>query len=250
MNGIAADEIYGVLQPFFNKLEARDALSEEEKRALVAAARQELTFGAGDDLAREGDRPHRSMLLVAGFAIRYRIVAQGERQIVAIHVPGDFIDLQSFLLKEMDHSLAALTHARVYTYPHENLAGLTENYPHLTRLLWLHTLLDAAIQREWIVGLGRLSAASRTAHLVCEIFVRLQTNGLAAGSKISLPMTQATLADALGLSTVHVNRVIQELRQRNLVSWEGTQIEVLDWDGLRRTGEFDDRYLHLVREPR
>ncbi|WIJ25959.1 Crp/Fnr family transcriptional regulator [Devosia sp. RR2S18] len=250
MNGTAADELYGVLQPFFNKLEARDALSEEEKRALVAAARQELKFSGGDDIVREGERPQRSMLLVSGFAIRYRVVAQGQRQILAIHIPGDFIDLQSFLLKEMDHSLAAVNGVRIYTYPHENLARLTESYSHLTRLLWLHTLLDAASQREWIVGLGRLSAVSRTAHLICEMYVRLKTNGLADALTFSFPMTQAALADALGLSTVHVNRVLQELRQRNLVSWEGTQIEVLDWDGLRHLGEFDDRYLHLVREPR
>lgn len=245
-----AATIEDLLQPFFRRMMVRDDLGADERRAIVEAADQRIAFSAGDDLVAEGERPVRSMLVVQGYTCRYRMLSQGERQITAIHVPGDFVDLHSFLLKEMDHSVGALTDCAVITFPHERLVRVTERFPHLTRLLWLLTLLDGSIHREWLVVMGRLSAPQRTAHLLCEIYTRLQSLGLATGNRFSFPVTQAALADAVGISTVHVNRVLQELRQRNLIVWEGGWVEVPDWEALVKAGDFEDLYLHLVRESR
>ena len=239
-----------LLQPFFRKIRLRDELGIEEQRAIAAAADRRVRFGAGEDLVQEGSRPTHSMLVAEGFTCRYRLVAEGERQLTAIHLPGDFVDLHSFLLKEMDHSVGALTDCTIITFPHERLVKVTERFPHLTRLLWLLTLLDGSIHREWLIGMGRLSAPQRTAHLMCELYTRLEVLGLAAGHRFNLPVTQAAVADAVGISTVHINRVLQEMRQRNLISWDGGFVEILDWDALAEAGEFDDLYLHLIQERR
>jgi CRP-like cAMP-binding protein len=239
-----------LLQPFFRKILLRDQLGIEEQRAIAAAADHRVRFVAGEDLVREGSRPTHSMLVAEGFTCRYRVVREGERQLTAIHLPGDFVDLHSFLLKEMDHSVGALTDCTIITFPHERLVKVTERFPHLTRLLWLLTLLDGAIHREWLIGMGRLSAPQRTAHLMCELYTRLEALGLVANHRFNFPVTQAAVADAVGISAVHVNRVLQELRQRDLISWDGGFVEILDWNLLAEVGEFDDLYLHLIQEPR
>lgn len=244
------ETVEGLLQPLFRKIMLRDHLGIEEQKAIIAAADRRLDFVAGEDLVAEGSRPVHSMLVVQGFTCRYRLLSDGERQLTAIHLPGDFVDLHSFLLKEMDHSLGALTAATIITFPHERLVRVTERYPHLTRLLWLLTLLDGAIHREWLVGMGRLSATQRTAHLLCETYTRLRALGLASNNRFNLPITQAHLAQAVGISTVHVNRVLQELRQRELIAWDGGEVEIRDWNTLAALAEFDELYLHLVQEPR
>lgn len=243
-------DVSELLQPFFDKIRLRDSLGEEEQQAIVAAAEGMQHYAAGEDLVSEGDRPVRSMLVASGFTCRYRVLSEGGRQITAIHSAGDFVDLHSFLIKEMDHSVGALTPCSIITFPHERLVKVTERFPHLTRLLWLLTLLDGAIHREWLVGMGRLSAAQRTAHLICETYTRLSAIGLVRERRFSFPITQAALADAIGISTVHINRVLQELRQSGLIVWEGGHVEILDWPGLVAAAQFDDRYLHLIRESR
>ena len=242
-----ADEI----SAFIRKLERRDVGSPEEKAALIAAAGSIEVFAAGSDLVSEGDRPTRSMLVAQGFTTRYRLMADGTRQITAIHLPGDFVDLHSFLLKTMDHAVGALSSCRVVTFPHANLKVITEQYPHLTRMLWLMTLLDAAIHREWIVAMGRRSALEQMAHLLCEIFTRLSVVGLGdRHSELILPINQTELGDSLGLSTVHVNRTLQQLRAEQLIIWQGQSVRILDWDRLASIAEFDAAYLHLDAEPR
>lgn len=243
-------DVEELLEPFFRKITARDSLGPEERAALVAAADERVVFAAGEDLVAEGQRPAKSMLVASGFTCRYRLLAGGERQLTAIHVPGDFVDLHSFLVKRMDHSVGALTPCVVYTFPHERLVDVTERYPHLTRILWLLTLLDAAIHREWLVGMGRLSALQRAAHLICELYARLRIIGRAANDSFELPITQASLADALGISAVHSNRVLQDLRRQGLIVWDGGLLRIVDWQGLTALAEFDDGYLHLVQESR
>jgi CRP-like cAMP-binding protein len=236
---------------FISKLERRDRLSAEERAALLAAAGPIQTFPAGSDLVREGDRPDHSMLVAEGFTTRYRLLADGARQITAIHVPGDFVDLHSFLLKTMDHAVGALSTCRVVTFPHANLRAITERHPHLARLLWLMTLLDSAIHREWIVAMGRRSALEQMAHLLCEIFTRLAVIGHGAiDRELMLPINQTELGDTLGLSTVHVNRTLQQLRAERLISWQGQTVRILDWGRLATVAEFDPAYLHLDAEPR
>ena len=236
--------------PFFAKLGLRDEVGSDEHAAIIASAGEALRFAPGEDLVREGDRPGRSVLLTEGFACRYRLQDDGSRQIIAINLPGDFVDLHSFLLKEMDHAVGALTECSAIAFPHTNLVRLTEQFPHLTRLLWLLTLIEGSAHREWLVGFGLLSAPQRTAHLLCEIYVRLEAIALAKDHRFSLPLTQASLADAVGISSVHINRVVQELRQARLIDWERGMVTIHDWPGLVAAGKFNDRYLHLVREKR
>lgn len=239
-----------ILDEFFRKLESRDVLSAEERDALLGRVGSEVSFKQGEDLVREGDRPDRSMLVIDGFTTRYRLLASGQRQITAIHMPGDFVDLHSLLLKEMDHSVGALSNCRVVTFPHKGLVEITEQFPHLTRLLWLSTVLDGAIHREWLVAMGRRSAAEQLAHLICELYLRMNLVGRAPEQRFQLPITQVELGDVLGLSAVHVNRVLQELRAEQLLTWQGDHIHIIDWPRLQRRAEFDPRYLHLVNEPR
>ena len=238
------------LSRLFLKLDCRDRITDDERKALVDRVGPLVHFRANADLVREGDRPEQSTLLVNGFTTRYRVLKQGQRQITAIHIPGDFVDLHSFPLKEMDHSVGALTDCDVVTMSHRALAEITEQYPHLTRLLWLSTLLDGAIHREWLVGIGRRSATQQLAHLVCEFFERLRIVELVDGMGFRFPVTQAQLADVLGMSAVHVNRTLQELRAQRFFTWEGPLINITDWDGLQRFAEFDPLYLHGRREAR
>ena len=232
------------------KLERRDVLSDEEKRALESAVARIKGFRTDEDLVRDGDRPSESYLLLDGFAARYKLLNNGKRQITALHVPGDFVDLHSFLQKKMDHGVATLSPCRVGLVPHTTLRTITERHLHLGRLLWLNTLIDAAIHRDWLVAMGRRPALNQIAHLLCELFLRLQTVGLTQDMSFELPLTQAELGDVLGLSSVHVNRIIKELRAQELATWRGEIVTIEDWTRLQEVAEFDPTFLVLEREPR
>jgi len=239
-----------IQSPLALKLSQRDVLSSAEERILEEIIDRVVMVDAGHDLVREGDHQSESCLLLDGWTCRYKLVADGRRQITAFCVPGDFVDLHSLLLSPMDHSILTLTRCRVAYVPHANLRHITENNPHLTRLLWLATLIDAAIHREWIATLGRRPAAERLAHLLCELFLRLQTIGHVRGKAFRLPVTQSTLCDALGISAVHTNRSIQRLRREGLVKWKGEEIEILDLHRLMDFAGFDPTYLNLEHQPR
>ncbi|WP_230531763.1 Crp/Fnr family transcriptional regulator [Microvirga roseola] len=239
-----------MLTPLILRLEQRDRLSDEEKRVLENAVSRVRVVAADEDVVREGDRPAESCLLLEGFAARYKILSNGRRQITAIHVSGDFVDLHSFLLKTMDHGVVALTPCRIAVVSHAALEKITDEHPHLTRLLWLMTLIDGAIHREWLTAMGRLSATAHMAHLICELFLRLSVVGRSEEDTIRLPLTQAELGDTLGLSTVHVNRVLQELRKDGLIRWQGDALTILDWERLKQVGNFTSTYLNFQYEQR
>jgi CRP-like cAMP-binding protein len=215
--------------------------------ASVARVRE---IRADEDIVREGDRPTESNLLFEGFAARYKVLSNGRRQITAIHVTGDFVDLHSFLLKTMDHGILALTPCRLAVIPHAALERITEEHAHLTRLLWLSTLIDGAIHRQWLTGMGRLSATAHMAHLICELYLRLKSVGQIRDDSFPLPITQSELGDTLGLSTVHVNRVLQELRKEGLIRLRGNTLTILDLDRLQKVAEFTPTYLNLHNERR
>jgi CRP-like cAMP-binding protein len=236
--------------PLILKLEKHDTLSVQEKQVLEAAVSRIREVRVEEDIIREGDRSSESSLILDGWAARYKLMSAGKRQITALHVPGDFVDLHSFLLKKLDHGIVALTRCRIAVVPHSGLLQVTQVHPHLTRMLWLNTLVDGAIHREWLAAMGRLSAMARAAHLLCEIYERLNAVGLANGSEIRLPLTQVQMADVLGLSTVHVNRVVQELRSQGLISWQEEILTIHDHRRLRVIGEFDPGYLNLEHERR
>jgi CRP-like cAMP-binding protein len=207
------------------------------------------TVQKGQDMVREGNRPSESKLLLEGFAGRYKFLRDGKRRITVIHVTGDFVDLHSFVLKRMDHSIVALSPCTVAHVPHEAIRQTTERHPHLTRLLWLHTALDGAMHQQWLAA-SRESALCETAHLVCELFVRLRSIGQTDGCSFPLPLTQIELGDVLGLSTWHVNRTIQELRGDGLLTWNRDHVVIEDWDRLCAVAQFDPAFLVLESEPR
>jgi CRP-like cAMP-binding protein len=239
-----------LLEPLLLNLGQHDTVSEDEARLLSSVITKEARFATGDDIVVIGSRPPHSSLLVDGFAARYKMLSDGGRQITALHVAGDFVDLHAFLLKTMDHGIVALSPCHVAYADHGDLKIISERAPHLTRLLWLDTLVDGAIHREWIVAMGRRSRISQLAHLICELYARLNGVRRATDGSFHFPLSQAEMADVLGLSVVHMNRVIQSLRRERLISWTHHTISILDWARLQEVAEFDPTYLSMVREPR
>lgn len=231
------------------KLSRRDDLSTDERQALGALLGPERHVPAGNLIVEPGDRPNYSTFLVSGFCARYSLTLGGDRQFTELNVPGDFIDLHSLLMKQMDHGVMALSDCVVAPAQHGDLRRLTEHCPHLTRMLWLETVVDGAIHRQWLVTMGRQNAASRLAHLICELYMRLEAAGHAQDHRFTVPLTQADLGDVLGLTPVHVNRVMMDLRHQGLIEWKGSQVAILDWDKLVVFAEFDPTYLRLRRDP-
>lgn len=232
------------------KLRARDLLGDEEERVLRATVAEVKDYPAARTIVRAGVTVSNCTLLIEGFIARYKDLADGQRQIMEVHVPGDFLDLHSFLLKRLEHNVGALTPVRVALVPHDALRALTETHAHLARLLWFSTLLDAAIHREHILSVGRRSAISRIAHLICELQVRLGIVGLSDGARFLLPLTQTDIADATGLTPVHVNRMLKRLRDEELATFRGGEVTIHDWERLQRVAEFTPDYLYLERRPR
>jgi len=231
-----------------NKMERRDRLSMAERDRLATLLGPSRNVAAGALLIQPDDRPKHSTLLVSGFCARYILTANGDRQLTEINVPGDFVDLHSLLMRQMDHGVVVLSDCVVAPATHEDLRRLTQEHPHLTRLLWLETVVDGAIHRQWLVTMGRQEAASRLAHLACELYSRLEASGLAQEHRFAIPLTQVDLGDLLGLTAVHVNRVLMDLRQRGLLEWRSGQATILDWPGLVELCQFDPTYLRLQRD--
>jgi CRP-like cAMP-binding protein len=203
---------------------------------------------AQQDMIREGDEPTCVRLLVEGWACRYKMLEDGRRQILSFFLPGDICDFNVFVLKHMDHSMLALTAVRYITLNPTDFEKLTLGNPRILQAFWWESLVNASIQREWTVNLGQRSALERMAHLLCELFVRLRLVGLTDGSRCDLPVTQIELADALGLTAVHVSRTIKELRGRQVIRLKDRQLEILDFDALCHIALFDMNYLHLDHE--
>ena len=245
---MAADQ--DTVQRLLMKLRARDSVSDEEEAVLRAAVSGVEEHQAGRTLVRAGVPLSQSMLVVDGIVARFKDLADGQRQIQEVHVPGDFTDLHGFLLKRLEHNVGTLTRARIALFPHEQIRRITEEQPHLARLLWFSTLIDAAIQREKILSVGRRPALARLAHLLCELKIRLEVIGLAEDGTFALPLTQLDLGDASGLTSVHVNRMLKQLRDDRLVTFRGGQVTIHDWPRLQQAGEFDPAFLYLEKRPR
>lgn len=232
------------MNPLIRKLEAFGPLPDDDKRFLASLVRSPRTVGAHVDLIREGDTPTDVRLFVEGFACRYKLIENGRRHIVAYLIPGDFCDLHNFILKQMDHSIATLSPCKVVDLSRQTVLELTER-PAIARALLWATLVDEATLREWLVNIGARSAEERVAHLLCELLLRLRVVGLVSDGAFELPITQAELADTMGLSHVHMNRVLQRLRAEELITLKGGLLVVLDAERLKAFGGFDPNYLHL-----
>lgn len=232
------------------KLRARDLVSDEEERALRRSVAEVKWLPANRTIVKAGVTLSCCTLLIDGVIARYRDLADGQRQIMELHVAGDFLDLHGFLLKRLEHNVGSLTPVRIALVPHDAVRRITEEHPHLARLLWFSTLLDAAIHREHILSVGRRTAIARIAHLLCELHVRLGLVGLSNGMRFPLPVTQTDIADATGLTSVHVNRMLKRLRDEEMVTFRGGEVIIQDWERLQRAAEFTPEYLYLERRPR
>lgn len=240
----------GPLQALVTSLSLRDEIDPEEAALLDGLSFRRRQLRKGEELVAQHSRPTESCVVLSGVTAREVLLDDGKRQITALHIPGDFVDLHAFLLKVMDHSVVALNDCEAAYVPHRDLLRVMERSPHLGRLLWLSTVVDGAIQRAWITSAGRRSATAHFGHLICELYLRLEAVGLASEGRFEFPVPQNELADALGFSLVHVNRTLQDLRATGLVSWKGSAVGILDFDGLARMSQFDPTYLNLIRMPR
>ncbi|WP_198381113.1 Crp/Fnr family transcriptional regulator [Roseomonas sp. KE2513] len=231
------------------RLESTTLLDDTERQALMELPLILRDFAEGQDVVRGGDRPGHCCLVLTGFVCRYALLPDGRRQIMAFHPPGDIPDLQSLHLQIMDHSVGAIMPTSVAFIAHEHIHRALEQHPRLIHAFWRETLIDAAIFRAWMIGLGRRTAHERIAHLICEMLLRFEAVGLAEGGTFQMPVTQNDIADALGLSNVHVNRVLQDLRRDELISWQRPVISVLQREALQNLAMFDPAYLHMRRLP-
>lgn len=229
------------------KLESIADLSAEEREAILGLPLRTQALQAKQDIVREGDRPSQCCLILNGWACRYKLLGEGRRQILSLHIPGDVPDLQSLHLHTMDHSLGTLTKATLAFIPHDALRALTVRFPNVAAVLWRDTLIDAATFREWMTGMGRRDAYERIAHLFCELYLKQEAVGLATEHRCQIPLTQIELSDALGLTPVHFNRVLKEMREKRLIAMKAGTLAIEAWDELARACEFDPTYLHLVK---
>lgn len=233
-----------LLAPLARRWQRSIALSDAEQTALIALPATRRTFAKDAFIVREGETASTCGLLLAGFAYRQKFVGNGARQIISLHIPGEFVDLQNCLLPIADHNVQSLDQCEIALIPKSALLDLGRQHPNLARAMWLDTLVDSSIFREWVVNVGRRDARSRIAHLLCELALRLKASGAVRDGVYQFPLTQEQLADATGLTAVHTNRTLQALRKDGLISLSSNALVVLDWERLRDVGDFSERYLH------
>jgi CRP-like cAMP-binding protein len=238
------------LHRLIKKLESVTTLSEDERKSLLELPVKVTALGADEDIVREGDKPSQCCLLVEGFLCRYKILPNGNRAILAFYVPGEIPDVHSLHIDVMDDSLGTVAPSKVAFIAHDAMKQLIRQHPGIGDAFWRDTLIDAAIFREWIVNVGSREAYSRIAHLLCEIFLKLKAVGLTEGNSFDFPITQSKLAEATGLSTVHVNRSVQALRADGVIELERRRCTILNLERLKEAAMFDPTYLHLRGDQR
>ncbi|GJE53496.1 hypothetical protein GOFOIKOB_6577 [Methylobacterium tardum] len=236
--------------PLIRKLEAVVDFTDRDRAVLEQVCKSTQPIAAGRDIIRQGDRPNNVHLVLDGVAFRYKVMRNGGRQIVAVLVPGDFCDLHVAILGEMDHSIGALTPCTLAVIPRETILDLTERHPRINRAMWWATLVDEGTLREWLTNIGQREAAEGLAHIFCELLLRLQSVGAADANSYPMPLRQNDLADVLGMTSVHVNRTLQALREAGLIVLERRRLTIPDVDRLKEFCGFDPAYLHLrPRQP-
>jgi CRP-like cAMP-binding protein len=237
-------DVHPTFEAMLRRLERRSPLDKAAREALLSLPHTARKLTPSAHIVRDGDRPDHVCLLLAGFAHRYKLTGEGGRQIISIHMASEFVDLQNGLLSVADHSVQTLTEAEVAFIPRRAVEELMLANADIARALWIDTLIDASIFREWVVNVGRRDSRARVAHILCEFSLRLEAAGLATNHHYELPMTQEQLADAVGLTSVHVNRVLKQLGEEGLISRDRRSIVIEDWMRMREAGDFNERYLH------
>ncbi len=229
---------------FIDKLCRHVPLPSGDAQLLAAACQNQRTFCARTDLIREGDKPGPVLVILDGWACRYNLLPQGTRQITSFLMPGDSGVLHASVLKHMEHSISTLTPARIAMVPRGAMEKLIETRPAIARAVWWTQLVDEDTLRAWLVSMGRRNGLQRVAHLMCELHARARSIGLTDGDSFRLPLTQAVIGDALGLTPIHVNRVLRKLRAGGVMSLTGGSLVVADISRLAAVAGFDDNYLH------
>lgn len=232
--------------PLIRKLDRLGKLDEADKQAVANLPVRVMTIPANTHLVREGDRITECCLLLDGYAFRHKVAANGNRQIVSFHLVGDVLDLQHILLDKADHGVQTLTEATVAWIPIAAMQALIEYRPMIGKALWRDTLIDASIFREWVLNVGQRDAKSRIAHMLCEFAVRREAAGLGSPERFDLPMSQEHIADATGLTAVHVNRMLMALANDGVIERDKREVRIVDWERMRRTADFDIEYLHMA----
>jgi CRP-like cAMP-binding protein len=219
-------------------------MSDDDRAALMSLPFTRRTFGKDAYIVREGEHATECSVILQGMAFRQKLLRDGARQIISFHIPTEFVDLQNGLLATADHSVQSLNRAVVAAIPRSAVLELADARPTIRMAMWIDTLIDSSIFREWVVNVGRRDSRARIAHLLCELAVRLRRVEAGNGDMFDFPVTQEQLADATGLTSVHTNRTLQALRRDGLIQLTGKSLSVLDWDRLCEVGDFDELYLH------
>lgn len=226
-------------------LDLFEPLGSAERTALGRLPLHAARIEAGQYIERQGETPAECCLLLEGMLCRYKVLPQGQRQILSFYYPGDITGVEMIRLRHNDSNVCSLSSSRVGYMPRTALEALIDSFPALAAAFWKQTLVEGAISREWLIGIGRRTALERMAHLLCEMFVRMKAIGIAPDNQLPFPLTQTDMADALGLSLVHVNRTLGDLRRARLIELSRQTLQVRDWRGLREIAGFDPTYLQL-----
>lgn len=231
------------------RMRSRFHVSEEEEAVIRGLSDREEEFGPDRTIVRAFEEQRDSRILLSGVTGRHKGLRNGARQITEVNLPGDPIDFHSYTLKWLDHDIVSFTPVRLARVPHERVWTMMQNHPRLVMIYWFGTNLDGSIHREWELSLGRRQALSRMAHLFCELHERFGVVGLTDGLSFAFPFNQSELGECLGLTAVHVNRTLQQLRERGLCDVRDQRVMIHDLPGLQALAEFDPRYLFLGPHP-
>ncbi|KQN74892.1 Crp/Fnr family transcriptional regulator [Devosia sp. BK] len=234
------------IDPLLHRLETIGKLTDADRDALRRLPLRESDLSKGSEIVSDGEVSSSCCLVVSGYLCRSKTLPNGNRQIFSLHTAGDIPDLHSLHLNRMDHSLSAISDCRIARIPHDAVYEALDRSPTLNALLWRDTLIDSAAFRAWMLMLGQAEAVSRMAHFFCELFTRAAMAGLTDNNTFPLPLTQADLGDILGISMVHANRTLQDLRGRGVMDFDQQIVSILRWEELRKLGQFDPSYLHYL----
>ena len=236
------------LAPMVRKLSLWTELTPADVEEIYKLPYQLRKLDAGQYLVWDGDTPQNSCLLLSGFAYRHKHAGGGGRQILSIHMEGDLVDLQNSLLGTADHNVQMLTAGEVALIPVNAIRAVAFDFPAVGMAMWYETLVEGSIFREWVLNIGRRDARTRIAHLLCEFALRMEVAELGAPKSYELPISQEQLADAVALTSVHVNRMLMKLEESKLISRTKRKITILDWKEMISVADFHPRYLHLDKQ--
>lgn len=236
------------LENFVQRLGALSALSEDDVAALLTLRGDLARLRGNVDIVSPGESFDHACLVVNGIVARFVQLNDGSRQFTAFHLPGDIADIHRVATRAAGSALQTLSTATVVRVAAQDLKRIALASPTITQAFWAYAAVDAAVLTQWAVNVGRRDAKSRMAHFLCEIGVRSESCGLGSRDEFILDASQAQLGDALGLTSVHVNRTLKALRESKLLSIDGRIVRITNWLSLAAMGDFDPAYLQIDQQ--